>query len=542
MSSLLVQEIAALEALESSVSSSKSPEETLQALVDAIVRLTSADRGSLILVDWEQKAVSRFVRGGHGWTDVMTTVGFDELSSGLTGWALTTGEIVVSPKEGDDPRETEDVRRRRRETHCGSILVAPLGDDSNRWGTLTLINRPDQPDFGPTDADTIRLFVPFLAQSVRLAAAQDEVARARTEASAAVKSKLNFLSNLSHELRTPLNGILGFSHLLASSQLDSSQADMVSTILTSGQRLLDTVDNILELAQFEAGQVRLEAHPFSPRAALESTAQRFRPLAVEKGLGWQVSVESSVPPVVVGDAVRLTQAWGHLLSNALKFTSAGSVSMRLEGRMLDGGRWRLVLHVEDTGIGMAGERSGRWFSPFHQEDGSLTRKFGGTGLGLTLCDRLVRSMNGSLSLQGVPGVGTKALAAVELGVEGSELHRSAPVLRVLLQHGEEQAGVELVRQIEKADHRVDVATSVALACERLALSTYEAVLVSVPVEPQEFEQLVALTAKRGTHLVALGHLADSAAQGTQWTARLPTPPSTQDLLGALQKCQFRKTG
>lgn len=282
-------------------------------------------------------------------------------------------------------------------------------------GSLCVFRKAGRPDFASSEVEALSLSAAFVAAAVRAAAARDEAARARSEAEAAVRSKLNFLSNLSHELRTPLNGILGFSHLLEISPLDAEQKTMVHTIHQSGQRLLATVDNILELAQFEAGQFRLEAAPFSPRAVLDSVSGLYSGQAAEKNLRWEVSFDAGIPRVLDGDPVRLAQAWGHVLSNAVKFTREGSVRVRLEARIPAPEQWELVLLVEDSGIGFSAGQNGQWFMPFHQEDGSLTRKFGGTGLGLALCDRIARAMGGGVSLWAEPGRGTKVRVWTVLG-------------------------------------------------------------------------------------------------------------------------------
>jgi len=153
-----------------------------------------------------------------------------------------------------------------------------------------------------------------------------------------------------------------------------------------------------------------------PRAVFESTVAPFRGQASDKNLAWSALVAPDVPEVVEGDAIRLGQAWGHLLSNAVKFTAQGSISVYLGATPSTSGACKLTFEVEDTGIGLDETPPG--FSPFHQQDDSLTRKFGGTGLGLALCERIVQAMGGGLSLQGKRGVGTKGRAWVTLGRAG----------------------------------------------------------------------------------------------------------------------------
>ncbi len=542
MPSLLFREIAALETLETSLHGAGSLAEALQSIVDSVAHLTGADRATLIVMDSSERRIRHFVRGGAGWPEVMTTVSFEELTSGLTGWSLNTGEVALSPKGVPDPRESEEVQLRRVQTHCGAILVAPLGPDGDRHGTITLINRPDQPDFTADDADSLRLFAQFTTGTVRLHAAREQVAKARAEAEEALRSKTGFLSNLSHELRTPLNGILGFSHLLETSSLDASQRAMVDTIVESGERLLGTIDNILELAQFEAGQFRLENAPFSPQAVFEGLLEPFHTAAVGKGLAWQTTVGTELPLVVDGDAIRLRQAWSHLLSNAVKFTAEGSVTVRLESRKIDSLRLELALTVEDTGIGLSKERSGPGFSPFHQEDGSLTRRFGGTGLGLALCDRIVRAMGGGLALGNALGGGTRAKAWVEVGIEGYPALSAPSGLRILLQEPDPGNRLVMVKLLEQEGHRVDVVSTRPQACERLASDHYEVVMVKAfRPDSEDSDGLHREALRKNVHVVELLRPGSDPPRTLTppCVATLSTPPEGDALRSVLERCLVR---
>ena len=507
----------------------------LQAIVDSATRLTGADRVALILFEWEAGEVQQFLRGGQGWSEVMTTIGFDELSAGLSGWVLQTGEVALSPKSPPDPRESPAAQSRRRETSCGSILVAPLGPRGHHVGTITAIHRLDHPDFLPEDAEALKLFCCFAADRILLLRAQAAVFDAQTAAEVANRSRTNFLSNLSHELRTPLNGILGFSHLLDVSRLDSSQRSMVRTIAQSGQRLLSTVDNLLELAQFESGQFQLEVSPFSPESVLLSVVSKNEPLAKEKVLEWVVETGPGVPPILQGDAVRLGLAWNHIVSNAVKFTDRGSISVLLEAKRLTEDRYELDLTVEDTGIGMATDRFGNGFVPFQQEDSSPTRKFGGTGLGLALTDRIARKMGGGLGLWGEPGVGTRVRVRVELEMEGVE---DEPVsqLRVLLQDPDSLSRLAMVSMLEKLGHRVDLVSTPEQAEERLETATYEAVMVEFSSDDPTWGRLAKAAAGKKVLLVGLAPLGLVQPQAAAWTATIMKPATYLGLQEVLKHC------
>lgn len=536
MTPTLNREILALQAL---TETSDLPN-LLQAVVEAVQRWTGADRATLIRFDWEVREVTHFVRGGPGWAEIMASVGFDELEAGLSGWALRTGSVALSSKETPDPRESPEVQKRRIETHCGSIMVAPLGLEHRRLGTITVINNPEQPDFTVDDAAGLELFALFAASSIWLLESREATRLAQAEASTALRSKTNFLSNLSHELRTPLNGILGFSHLLEASNLDQEQRIMAQTILQSGQRLLGTIDNLLELAQFETGQFRLEPGPFSPKVVLDSVVKKHEAVAREKNLAWQVSTDPDLPIVLEGDAVRIGQAWNHVLANAVKFTQQGSISIHLQATRTHQGKTELILNVQDTGIGLSGEFSGKWFMPFHQEDGSLTRKFGGTGLGLALCDRIVRMMGGGLSLQGVAGTGTKVRVWVELGREpetGGRPHRWS----ILLQDSDPVGSLAMVRMLEKEGHRVDYVTTLEHAVQRLETVPYDAfILDAVNLGGENLRRLAPFGPPPGPALVGVFPFGQAPAQTDQvpWSAILTKPVTYLSLHAALRRCGF----
>jgi len=193
---------------------------------------------------------------------------------------------------------------------------------------------------------------------------------------------------------------------------------MVQNIDECGQRLLNTVDNILELAEYESEGFSLESDLFAPRAVLEAVSTKYAPLASHQDLAWSVTVVPGLPSVLRGDPVRLGQAWGHILSNAIKFTPTGGVDVLLSGRPYGDRFWELELTVDDSGIGLAPDAFARGILPFRQHDDTLTRRYGGSGLGLSLCDRIVRAMGGSLEFERRVGGGTRV--RVRAVLEGTE--------------------------------------------------------------------------------------------------------------------------
>ena len=237
------------------------------------------------------------------------------------------------------------------------------------------------------------------------------LAQAKDEAQAANRAKSAFLANTSHEIRTPLNGLLGLARMLQQPDLDeATRREYLDQMLDSAESLSGLISDILDLSKIEAGRLTLESLPFALRDMLATMRLAYLTLAQARGLAFQIEVAEDVPAWVVGDPVRTRQILSNYLTNALKFTQAGSVAVRVT--KLD--EERLRIEVSDTGPGIDPALHERLFQPFTQADESTTRRYGGTGLGLSICRELATLMGGTVGVHSVPGQGSTFWAELPL--------------------------------------------------------------------------------------------------------------------------------
>ncbi|HKU78498.1 MAG TPA: ATP-binding protein, partial [Rhodanobacteraceae bacterium] len=305
---------------------------------------------------------------------------------------------------------------------AAAALWVPMPQVATLWGLLlialillwlarapqgsTARNVAPAPIQDPVDVAMRTRLASAQSELTSLRGVQRELLAAKQAAEAAMLAKSEFLASMSHEIRTPLNGILPLLDIVLGTELSPAQREYLITANASAKELLRIVDDILDYSKAEAGKLDLESVSINIRELVDSVKRLLEKPAEAKGLAMRAVVDADVRPVVRGDPMRIRQILTNLMGNAIKFTQRGGVSVRVSKRNDTATQHELLFAVRDTGIGLAADAAARLFQPFTQADASVTRRYGGTGLGLTICKKLVDLMGGRIGVRSEPGRGS----------------------------------------------------------------------------------------------------------------------------------------
>jgi PAS domain S-box-containing protein len=315
-----------------------------------------------------------------------------------------------------------------------------------------------------------------------------ELQQAKAAAESASRTKSDFLASMSHEIRTPMNAIMGIADLLAKTALSPEQDKYVQIFRRAGDNLLNLINDILDLSKVEASQLELERTGFSLNDHLEKVTEMVVARAEEKGLAMVCEIAPDVANDLIGDPTRLRQVLLNLLGNAIKFTESGEVTLRVASDANASVPTALRFTVSDTGIGIPGEKLARVFERFTQADSSTTRRFGGSGLGLTISKRLVELMGGRIWVESEVGKGSVFAFAVPFEIAATVNRPTAapvgvgpeaplPALRILLAEDSPDNCIITVAYLEDTPYQVDIAGTGAIACEMFRAGHYDLVLM-----------------------------------------------------------------
>jgi len=351
-------------------------------------------------------------------------------------------------------------------------------------------------------------------QAGELRASNLLLAEQQTKVVAAAQAKADFLATMSHEIRTPMNGVLGMTGQLLKTSLDPDQRGCAETIRESGEALLTILNSILDHAKIASGRLELESIPLRPRRLIDGVLALFAESAQSTKVALVCTVADAVPEALLGDPTRLRQILINLISNALKFTAQGEVTVVVDARAAASDTWRLAVTVSDTGIGMDEATCRRVFTPFTQADTSTTRRFGGTGLGLSICASLIELMRGTITVESRPGQGTTFRVEVPLPIAtpaqlaaqagaASAPHQPAVRLRRVLLVEDNPINQRLARrQIEPYAIAIDLAGNGREAVARVQAGGYDLVFMDCQMPEMDgcaaTEQIRAWERSRGT--------------------------------------------
>jgi len=399
----------------------------------------------------------------------------------------TNAENLISTNQGTAIRDSiiavisqiETNRQTQLQNIVGSIEAT--GERARIWG------------FVVTTIALVALIIAFLFVTAQ-GRNQQRMIKVLNESEKKSKQLANtqeqFLANMSHEIRTPMNSILGFTNLLKRTDLDSMQREYVQNIHSAGENLLILVNDILDLSKIEAGMMHIEESRFSLRSMVSSVGAMFIEKIKEKDLKFNIHVDKDVPDILTGDAVRLTQVLVNLISNAVKFTEKGEINITVELISITENDASVRVSVKDTGIGIASDKQAAIFERFHQAELETTRRFGGSGLGLSIVKQLIEMQGGTIDVNSELGKGTEFIVQLRYKLPDlaqmysealAEQEEQVPLQKIKVLIAEDnQMNQQLVKHLMKSwslDH--SIVNTGAEAVQVLTKNSYSIVLMDI---------------------------------------------------------------
>ena len=341
---------------------------------------------------------------------------FDEFPAGktLTGFVIRTNKPLLA-KEADIKKLEKEGEIELVGTISKVWLGVPLKTDGVNIGALCLQSYESEDTYTEEDLVILEFIAGQAALAINKLKNEEDLKKARQIAEEAAHAKQQFLSTMSHEIRTPLNAVLGMTHLLLQEDPKEEQLEFLNSLKFSGDNLMTLINDILDFNKIESGNIFFEEADFNLKELIHGIGQSFRFRAEEKGIKLKVLIDTELPEVIVGDAVRLNQVLTNLIGNAIKFTKTGSISVDVVVVSSEQKKIELEFAVTDTGIGIPKNKQKTIFESFRQASSDTTRKFGGSGLGLAICKRLIELQNSKIEVESKAGKGSKFFFKLQFG-------------------------------------------------------------------------------------------------------------------------------
>jgi PAS domain S-box-containing protein len=386
--------IAKLQSIAASLSNKLEPYDIAETIISDGIKAIGGHAGTLVLLNDRKRALEIVYSEGYHKDQVAkwATLSLDEKLPLVDAVKFNTPIMLLNMKdiEARYPNIADHIRANKRE----ALIASPLSVRGKVLGAIAISFQKPQTSSSLTGY--VRTLCDYASQAIERSMTFKEAQEAKLKADQANEAKSSFLANMSHEIRTPMNAILGFSRLLGDSTTsEPDRQKYLERIEANGDHLLHLIDDILDLSRIEAGQLKVTAETFSMRHLLREVCESARILVNGKDIKVHLEIHKDTPDTMNSDYIRIKQILNNLVSNAAKFTQQGFITIRFH---TDANSRRCQIQVEDTGIGIAQELQAALFKPFAQGDISVTRRFGGTGLGLVLSRKIAEALGGTLQL------------------------------------------------------------------------------------------------------------------------------------------------